>query len=107
MPDRPRYQLVFAPQTVAHVAAIARKHHDLIRHSITGALSDRPDTVGRSRKPLDTPGPSDSTWELRFGPGSRFRVFYDIDRDSRAVRILAVGVKVRAQLWVDGEEFRP
>jgi hypothetical protein len=43
-------------------------------------------------------------WELRFGPSNRFRVFYQIDRDSREVRIVAVGVKDRNHLFVGGEE---
>jgi hypothetical protein len=43
-------------------------------------------------------------WELRLGPDNRFRVFYQVNADSREVRVLAVGVKDRNRLWIGGEE---
>jgi hypothetical protein len=45
-------------------------------------------------------------WELRLGPDNRFRVFYQVNAASHEVRILAVGVKIRAQLFIEGEEFK-
>jgi hypothetical protein len=41
---------------------------------------------------------------LRFGLDNRFRVFYEIDRESRKVYILAIGVKERNRLFIGGEE---
>jgi hypothetical protein len=44
-------------------------------------------------------------WELRFGPGNRFRVFYEVDEKRFEVRILAIGVKDRNRLFIGGEEI--
>jgi hypothetical protein len=38
-------------------------------------------------------------------PDNRFHVFYDIDQESRAVRILAIGEKRGQHLFVGGEEI--
>jgi len=43
-------------------------------------------------------------WEIRFGPGNRFRVLYDIDEENQQVLILAVGIKDGERLLVSGEE---
>ena len=107
MSDSGEFRLVFAPETARHVAAIDRKHHGLIRRSIRRLLAYDPDSASRNRKLLQPPAPVESTWEIRFGPGNRFRVFYDVDRDTRTVRILAIGVKVRDRLWIGDEEYTP
>jgi hypothetical protein len=44
-------------------------------------------------------------WELRLGPDNRFRVFYQVNTETREVRVLAVGVKDRSRLFFGGEEF--
>ena len=59
----------------------------------------------RNRKPMDQPSPFEASWELRCGPGNRFRVFYDVDSASQEVRVLAVGVKDRSRLLIGGEEY--
>ncbi len=107
MPKRPVYRLVFAPEVVSHVAAIDRKYHSLIRGTIQQRLSDQPDRVTRNRKPLEPPAPFEASWELRFGPRNRFRVFYDIDTTDRTVAILAIGVKDRDKLRIGVEDFTP
>ena len=63
-----------------------------------------PDAETRNRKPLRQPAVFAAQWELRFGPGNRFRVFYEIDRENREVYILAIGVKERDRLVIGGEE---
>jgi len=50
--------------------------------------------------------PFGATWEIRFGPGNRFRVLYDIDEEPRVVRIMAIGEKQRERLFVGGEEVQ-
>ena len=37
-------------------------------------------------------------------PDNRFRVFYDIDMETRRVYILAIGVKERDRLFIGGKE---
>ena len=44
-------------------------------------------------------------WELRCGPDNRFRIFYRIEEDPARVRILAIGLKIRAKLYIGGKEF--
>jgi hypothetical protein len=68
-------------------------------------LKFEPDSETRNRKPLRAPGILNAGWELRFGPDNRFRVFYDLDQESRRVQILAIGVKERNRLYIGGEEF--
>jgi len=48
----------------------------------------------------------EATWELRFGPGNRFRVFYAVSHERREVQILAIGTKERNRLIVGREEIR-
>ena len=68
-------------------------------------LRFEPRVETRNRKPLRQPAAFEAEWEIRFGPGNRFRVFYKLDDDRRTVRILAVGEKVRDRLYVGGEEI--
>jgi hypothetical protein len=78
----------------------------LIRRAIKEHLSVAPDERTRNRKPLeDQPGPAGSTWELRCGPGNRFRVFYGVSHEERVVCILAIAVKQRNRLFIAGEEL--
>ncbi|HHB90382.1 MAG TPA: addiction module toxin RelE [Anaerolineae bacterium] len=75
----------------------------MIRRHIENHLLYEPDVVARNRKPLRQPALS--TWELRFGPNNRFRVFYDVDREAHEVYILAIGVKIGNRLIIDNEEI--
>jgi hypothetical protein len=61
--------------------------------------------AGRS-PPLKRPVFFEATWELRFGPGDRFRVFYDLDHQQHVVAILAIGIKRGNRLLIGGEEIR-
>jgi mRNA-degrading endonuclease RelE of RelBE toxin-antitoxin system len=101
----PKFALIFAPQVADHLQAIDRKHHGLIRQTIDEQLRFTPLRSTRNRKPLDEPAPFGATWELRFGPQNRFRVFYDVDVTGRAIHVLAVGVKDRNRLLIGREEF--
>ena len=100
-----RFRLIFAPETANHLAAIERKHYRLIRSVIHEQLSVTPEQVTRNRKTLEHPAPFGATWELRFGPRNRFRVFYEVDRNERVVWVLAIGVKEENRLYVGGKEF--
>lgn len=105
MPRRPRFQIVFAPETLDHLDAIQRSHHKLIQVTVEVQLSLVPEKTTRNRKSLERRAPSGATWELRFGPTNRFRVFYEIDLTTRSVHVLAIGVKERNKLFIGGEEF--
>jgi hypothetical protein len=102
---RSRFALVYAPIVKQHLRAIEARHHSLIRSTIEAQLFFEPDTETRNRKPLKRPVVSEAEWELRLGPGNRFRVFYDVDREQREVRVLAIGIKERNRLFIGGEEM--
>lgn len=105
MPHQRRYELIFAPAIIGHLDAIERKFHRLIQKTLDEQLTHMPERETRNRKPLQQPSPFGATWELRFGPNNRFRVFYEVDNIERIVVLLAVGVKERNRLFVGGEEF--
>src|SRR5262249_4677667 len=97
------YALVYAPQVRQHLRAIDANHHSLIREKIEEQVLFEPAVETTNRKPLRSPIHG-AAWELRFGPGNRFRVFYDIDEENREVQILAIGVKDRERLRIGEEE---
>ena len=105
MPHQPKFELVFAPEIVGHLDAIERKFHRLIQKTIDEQLTYTPERETRNRKPVEQPSPFGATWELSFGPNICFRVFYEVDNDEHTVQVLAIGVKERNQLLIDGEEL--
>lgn len=105
MPPKSWFELVYAAQTLDHLDAIERKYHRLIEKTIAQQLRYTPERATRNRKPLEQPGPLGATWELRFGPDNRFRVFYEINAGEQTVEILAIGVKERDRLLVGREEY--
>ena len=107
MPYPHKFELSFAPEVIEHLVFIERKYHPLIQTTLDEQLVYAPDQKTRNRKPVEEPAPFEATWELRFGPGNRFRVFYEVDWGERTVWILAIGVKVRERLFIGGEEFTP
>src|SRR5438128_6766130 len=106
MAKRPKFTLSFAPQAVEHMDQIASKYHGLLRRTINEQLTFTPAKETRNRKPLDQPAPFAASWELRCGPGNRFRVFYDVDLEAHQVQVLAIGGKDRNRLLIGGEEYQ-
>jgi mRNA-degrading endonuclease RelE of RelBE toxin-antitoxin system len=105
MPGRARFELKFAPEVVGQLDAVERKFHRLIRKAIEEQSFYAPEQETLNRKPLKSPTAFGATWELRCGPGNRFRVFYEVAVGERTVSILAIGVKERDRLFIGGEEF--
>lgn len=100
------FSLIYAPDVKRHLQAIGPKYFPLIRSAIEGQLLHEPEGETRNRKPLKRPVTFGATWELRFGPDNRFRAFYRVDRERRAVIILAIGVKHGNQLEIGGERIK-
>ena len=98
------FEIIYAPVVREHLRPIERKYHSLIREAIETQLRFEPDVETRNRKPLKRPGFLRGAWEIRFEPGKRFRVFYEVDRENRRVYILAIGEKRGNRLWVGREE---
>ena len=105
MADRQPFALVYAALVKRHLRAIGLKYHSVIRTENETQLVHEPDGETRNRKPLKRPVIFGADWELRLGPGNRFRVFYQVDREKREVRILAIGVKKGNVLFIEGKEF--
>jgi mRNA-degrading endonuclease RelE of RelBE toxin-antitoxin system len=105
MAKRPKFTLSFAPEAIEHLDRIEPKFHGLLRRTIREQLSHTPTAETQNRKPLDQPALFQASWELRCGPGNRFRVFYEVDPASHTVLVLAVGVKDRSRLLIGGEEY--
>ena len=105
MAKQPKFTLAFAPEAVEHLDPIERKYHGLLQKAIREQLTHTPAKVTRHRKPLEQPAPFEATWELRCGPKNRFRVFYEVDLEAQTVRVVAIGVKERNQLFIGGEEY--
>jgi mRNA-degrading endonuclease RelE of RelBE toxin-antitoxin system len=104
MVRRRAYVLVYAPVVKQHLRAIERHHHASIRTALQEQLRFEPDAETTNRKPLRQPALFEAQWELRCGLDNRFRVFYEIDRESRKIYLLAIGVKERDRLLIGGEE---
>jgi hypothetical protein len=102
MPKRRPYLLLYAASFQRHLKLVEPKYHGLIRETLEKQLQYEPLVQTRNRKPLQKPMAFQAEWELRFGPGNRFRVFYQVQAE--AVIILALGEKVGNHLFIEGEE---
>ncbi len=105
MAPKRRFGLVYAAETLDHLHAIERKYHRLIKRTIDQQLGYTPEQATRNRKPLEEPGPFGATWELRFGPENRLRIFYEVNVEGQTVEILAIGIKERDRLLIGREEY--
>ncbi|WP_293147434.1 MULTISPECIES: addiction module toxin RelE [unclassified Microcoleus] len=104
MTPQQKFEIIFTRPVFQHLAAIDRKYYSLIRSTIEEQLSYEPEVETRNRKPLLEPSELGATWELRFGPSNRFRVFYETNLDTYEVYILGIGVKVGNQLFIGTEQ---
>jgi mRNA-degrading endonuclease RelE of RelBE toxin-antitoxin system len=102
-----RFAIDFVQTAIEHLDHIPRKHHRLIESMIDGQLAYEPEVRTRNRKPLRLPPPFGATWELRFGPDNRFRVFYSVDSAEEKVVIKGIGIKESNRLICGGEEIDP
>ena len=101
------FEVIFDVLALDHMEAIESKYHSLIRRTIEEQLVSQPDTSTRNRKPLLRETAIGASWEVRCGPGNRFRIFYDVHRDQHLVVVLAIARKVGNRLFVGKERFEP
>jgi mRNA-degrading endonuclease RelE of RelBE toxin-antitoxin system len=104
MAKKTPFVLAYGAEVKQHLRTIDAKYYSLIQSEVETQLLHEPDVETRNRKPLERPIASGAEWELRFGPDNRFRLFYQIEAESRTVRVLAIGVKERNRLVIGGEE---
>jgi len=105
MAHTPPYRLIYDTDIPRQLRTIDRKYHTLIRSTIEAQLTYEPNIETTNRKPLARPVTFHARWELRFGPHNHFRVYYRTYEDVREIHILAVGVKLRNKVYIDGEEY--
>ena len=105
MGKRHPFTLVYAPAVKEHLNAIESKYHSLIQGTIESQLQYDPEIETRNRKPLERPVSFGAEWELRLGPSNQFRVFYQVNGESREVNVLAVGIKEGNRLLIANEEI--
>ena len=106
MPER-TYAIHYDSGVKSHLAHMERRHHSLIRSAIEDQLRLEPDVATRNRKPLrpSPETPNMQRWELRCGPGNRFRVLYRVGVEDREVLVIAIGMKLGNRLIIGGEEM--
>lgn len=101
-----KFKIDYATAVFDQLRAIDRKHHGLIKRTIERRLRLEPASKTRNQRPLRGPTVlGHEVWQLRFGPGSRFRAFYELHPEQEKVVVLAVGEKRGNRLWVGGKEI--
>jgi mRNA-degrading endonuclease RelE of RelBE toxin-antitoxin system len=98
------FRLVYAPGVFSNIRIIDAQYYSLIKRTIEEQLRHEPNVETRNRKPLKRPIVAEAKWELRFGPGNCFRVFYAVDNIKTEVWILAIGVKKGERLLFEEKE---
>jgi mRNA-degrading endonuclease RelE of RelBE toxin-antitoxin system len=99
-----RFRLVYDTEFITQIRAIDRKYHSLIRATIEQQLSFEPDLETLNRKQLVRATTFGARWELRFGASNELRLFYSVYPEQSEVHILAIGIKIRERLYIDGKE---
>ncbi|MEM7535875.1 MAG: addiction module toxin RelE [Chloroflexota bacterium] len=103
MTSNPKYEIVYDAEFIRSMRTIDKKYRSMIRRTIQAQLQFEPEVETRNRKPIQEPNYFDAQWELRLGPNNRFRVLYRVENDVCEVCAVAVGVKIRNQVYIGGE----
>ncbi len=99
------FEIIYAPIVREHLRAIDPKIYSMIRSEAENQLSFEPDVETKNRKPLKRSISIGAEWELRFGPGNSFRIFYKIREEIHQIHILAIGEKKGNRLFIGGKEI--
>jgi len=92
--------LEFTQSALNDLRYFKKKEQNLILDSIEKNLLEKPLLKTRNRKPLR---PNDvSSWELRI---DKYRVFFDVESETKKVKVKMVGWKEHNRLIVQGKEF--
>lgn len=94
------YAIKFGKSAYRHLEALRRFDRNKILDGIKEQLTYAPKEKTRNKKLLRENPLAD--WELRVG---LYRIFYDIDETNKIVRILAIGIKDRERIIIEGEEI--
>jgi mRNA-degrading endonuclease RelE of RelBE toxin-antitoxin system len=99
---RPAYEIVYAPEVQDHLSRFSKRDQTMILDTVPRQLAHQPAVTTRNRKPLDA-NPI-APWELRIGD---YRVYFEVkEQPTHVVRIVAVGLKGRERVLIDGIEVK-
>ncbi len=94
------FKILFAPDARDQIKHLSARDRSIIVDAVDIQLTYQPNVPTRNRKPLR---PNNlATWELRIG---EYRVYYDLDGPEHASRIVALGKKDHAKVWINGKEY--
>ena len=92
------YEIEFTPEANEDLKLFRKFEQKQILDETEHQLKYEPNVRTRNRKEMD---PNEvAGWELRIG---KFRVFYNVDEETRMVSVEAVGFKVGNMLFIRGE----
>jgi mRNA interferase RelE/StbE len=95
------YHIEFSEQVSHDLRRLTARERSIVLDAIDAQLVYQPDVATWSRKPLrENPVAS---WELRLG---ELRAFYNVEKATATVRIVAVGRKVHNRLFIGGREVQ-
>lgn len=95
------YKIKITEDALDDLRQFKKSDQVLIINTIEEQLSWEPKKETKHRKSLR---PNDlSKWELRVGNN---RIFYDVDDNSKLIRIKAIGLKKHNTLFIKGKEFK-
>ncbi|MCB1021822.1 MAG: type II toxin-antitoxin system RelE/ParE family toxin [Acidobacteria bacterium] len=89
------FAIRYSPDAVRHLKRLSARQRAEVLDQIGLRLSHEPQSPSRNRKRLRPNALA--TWSLRLG---ELRVYYDVEAET--VTVLAIGEKIRNQVWIDG-----
>ncbi|MBM4049670.1 MAG: type II toxin-antitoxin system RelE/ParE family toxin [Planctomycetes bacterium] len=92
------YEIDFTPEANEDLDLFRKFEQQQVLDEIERQLKHQPSVETRNRKRLRPNNVAD--WELRIG---KFRVFYNVEDETRTVSIEAVGFKVGNLLFIRGQ----
>jgi mRNA-degrading endonuclease RelE of RelBE toxin-antitoxin system len=94
------FEIQFTSDAVDDLKEFGKFEQRTIFGQISAQLSYEPVTDTRNRKKLR---PNEvAEYELRIG---KFRIFYDVDEETKTVKIEAIGYKEGNRLFIRGKEY--
>lgn len=95
------FKITLADSVFDDLAWLKKFERVTILEAIETQLAHEPRKETRNRKQLRET--NFSRWELRVG---KYRIFYNVDEDSKTVDITAVGYKEHNALFIRGKEVK-
>ncbi len=92
------YEFDIAPEAVEHLKQLTAGQRRLVADAIENSLRHQPAEAARNRKRMRAKPLAQ--WCLRV---REHRVYYEVNEDESTVSIVAVGIKERADVLIDGE----